>query len=548
GLNVTTRVVLTPTRAGVRVLVFNLSPRMRLISAAINGAPAEFFQRDAMRENLIRGTDAVFLLLPGAPMEPGKRYEVEFRNEGHIVQDTGNKVYFVGARDNWYPKLPIQFSQYDVTFRYPSDLNLVVAGELVEEAAGEGWRTTRHRIATPVSFLGFNLGVYQHVAQTRGPYSVEVFANKQLEPRIQELPGASGVLPPRRVYDPITRRSIVVPGSVMIPMPVLPPDPAERLQELASEIGAAFEFMASRFGPPPIRNLTVSPIPGNFGQGFPGLVYLPTLSYIRLQQRPGLPANPNRQAVPEILLAHEVAHQWWGNVVAPDSNQDTWLMEALANYSALLFLEKRKGAKALESILADYSRNLRSTVAEGRTIDSTGPIAWGPRLISSQAPAAWRVITYEKGSWIIHMLRRRLGDERFLAMLAEVVKRYRQSTLTTEQFRAVAVKFLPPGSPDPKLETFFENWVYSTGIPTLQLSHSVRGKAAAYTLTGSLTQSGVDAEFSAWVPIEVHFKTGKPLVHWVRTDSDPAGFTVALKQAPARVLLDPSSSVLSVRK
>jgi len=331
-------------------------------------------------------------------------------------------------------------------------------------------------------------------------------------------------------------------------MPVLPPDPAERLQELASEIGAAFEFMASRFGPPPIRNLTVAPIPGNFGQGFPGLLYLPTLSYIRLQQGPGLPANPNRQAVPEILLAHEVAHQWWGNVVAPASNQDTWLMEALANYSALLFLEKRKGTKVLDSILADYSRNLRSTAAEGRTIDSTGPIAWGPRLISSQAPSAWRVITYEKGSWIMHMLRRRLGDERFLSMLAEIVKRYRQSTLTTEQFRALAVKFLPSGSPDPKLETFFENWVYSTGIPMLQLSHSVRGKASAYSLTGSLTQSGVDADFSAWVPVEVQFKTGKPLVHWVRTDSDPAGFTVALKQAPVRVLLVPSSSVLSVRK
>src|SRR6185369_15337778 len=59
-----------------------------------------------------------------------------------------------------------------------------------------------------------------------------------------------------------------------------PPRPASGLQELASEIASELEFMAQRFGPPPLKTLTVSPVPGTFGQGFPGLIYLSTLSYV----------------------------------------------------------------------------------------------------------------------------------------------------------------------------------------------------------------------------------------------------------------------------
>jgi hypothetical protein len=90
--------------------------------------------------------------------------------------------------------------------------------------------------------------------------------------------------------------------------------------------------------------------------------------------------------------------------------------------------------------------------------------------------------------------------------------------------------------------------VYSTGIPTLQMSYSVKGKAPAYSVSGTVTQSGVDEEFTAWVPIEIQFKTGKPFTQWVRSSSDPTTFAVSFKQAPLKVLLDPASSVLAVHK
>jgi hypothetical protein len=547
-LKVTTRVTVTPLGDGLKAVAFNLSARMRLTTASIDGAPAEFFQRDTVRESLLRGGDGLILLLPSAPLERGRRYEIEFCNEGSVIHSSGNNVYFVASRDNWYPNLSTQFSSYEVTFRYPKGLDLVVAGESVGDSSEGEWNIVRRRLPTPVRLVGFNLGDYEHVSLDRGTYRIEVYANKQAEPGLQPSQDSPAMVGPPG-WNPFARNRAAV--QIIPSAPVAPslPSPTARLRELAAEVDGAFEFMAASFGPAPVKTLTVSPIPGGFGQGFPGLVYLSTVSYLRPEERPAYSKGvAQNMFYSDTLLAHEVAHQWWGNTVAPASDQDNWLMEALANYSALLYLEKRKGPKALEAVLAEYRKRLLSQAAEGRTVDSMGPIIWGLRLASSVAPEAWRTITYEKGSWVIHMLRGRLGDQRFLAMLGELLKRYRQSTLTTEEFRALAQQFSPPGSPDPKLETFFENWVYSTGIPTLKLTSSLRGKAPALKLNISVQQSGVDDSFSAFVPVEVQARGAKPATYWLQTDSEPVTITVPLKQAPLAVVLDPTGTVLAVKQ
>jgi hypothetical protein len=129
------------------------------------------------------------------------------------------------------------------------------------------------------------------------------------------------------------------PGTEMVIIQPPSPNPLARLEQMASEVAGAFEFMAQRFGPPPLKRLTVSPIPGRFGQGFPGLVYLSTLSYLDPSERPSSTRNSLQQTFfSELLQSHEAAHQWWGNVVTSAGYQDEWIMEALANYSALLYL------------------------------------------------------------------------------------------------------------------------------------------------------------------------------------------------------------------
>jgi aminopeptidase N len=326
--------------------------------------------------------------------------------------------------------------------------------------------------------------------------------------------------------------------------------PAARLRELAANVASALEFMTARFGPPPLPTLTVSPVPGTFGQGFPGLIYLSTLSYLGPNDRPIAALRENQQLFfSEMLYAHEIAHQWWGNVTVSSGYQHEWLMEALANYSALMYLEKNKGVRAAESVLNDYRTNLLAKGDSGRTVESAGPIALGLRLESSQNPRAWRTIVYEKGSWILHMLRRRMGDERFLSFLGELRRRFEWKTVDTESFRLLAAAYLPPKSADPKLESFFDQWVYSTGVPTLQMKYALSGKAPALKLTVTVEQSGVDEDFSVPVPVEIQFgKTVKPITRLVRTSNEPAVFTIPVRQAPSKVALDPGASVLAVKK
>jgi aminopeptidase N len=198
----------------------------------------------------------------------------------------------------------------------------------------------------------------------------------------------------------------------------------------------------------------------------------------------------------------------------------------------------------VDELLNEYRMQLLARGDNGEPVDAAGPIVMGTRLESSLEPRAWRAVTYGKGSWILHMLRRRMGDERFFSMLAEVMKRYGHSEITTEQFRALAAEFLPPRSDDPRLETFFDQWVYRTGIPTLKLAYSLKGKAGAWKLAGTLTQSDVPDDFETLAPIEIQLPRGQTITRWVRGSNEPTTFQVTLAQAPVKVILDPHNAVL----
>lgn len=540
-LEATTRAAVVVSRDGTRALQFDISPQMKVLEARIGGEPAEVFQPESLRSALIHGeVNQPFLVIPAQPLEAGREYEVEIKHAGSVIFDAGNGVYFVDARGSWYPNRFPQFARYDLTFRYPADLDLVATGRTVQQSVEGDWRIARHLIDTPVRLAGFNLGRYEHRSVTRGGYTVDVYANRGVEAALAEPPPILSLPHPR----PGAGHRWTVDLS---PFPVEPtrPQPFAHLERLAVEIAGGLEFMATHLGPPVLKNLTVAPIPGTFGQGFPGLIYLSTLVYLDPASRPTEVRSIAGQAFfSDIMHAHETAHQWWGNVVAAATPEDDWLMEALANYTALLYTEKRGGAAEVDQVLAEYRDHLLAKDHAGRTLESTGPIIWGTRLISSQAPAAWRVITYEKGSWIMHMLRRRLGDERFLSMLGRLRKEREFRTVTTEEFRELAAQALPPKSFDPQLEAFFDQWVYSTGIPSIKMTSSVQGQAPQVRVSGVLMQSDVPDDFSAWIPIQIQFGKGKPTVRWVRTATGRVPFSFTVRQTPSKVVLDPDRSVL----
>jgi hypothetical protein len=528
------------------VLPFEISPRMRVESATVDGQPADVFAPESTRANLARGDgNQTFLIVPPAPLGPGS-HELVVQHAGEVITHAGNQVYFVGSRINWYPLSGLQFSQYEMEFRYPKHLSLVTSGVPVEERVEGEWKITRSRSGGRLRYAGFNLGNYLRESAEKGPYRVDVYANRNLEAELQPKTVVIAAPPPAGLPRRRPPFADIAPAT-----PILLPAPARvATGSMARAIAEEFEWMASILGPPPQPALSVSPIPGIFGQGFPGLLYLSTRAY--LEPPGGFGAAPQQAYFSELLHAHETAHQWWGNSVVSPGYEDDWIQEAMANYLALMALERRRGARTMDKVLEECKQRLLAKDADGRTVESAGPVTFGLRLQNSRNFAAWRAIVYDKGAWIIHMLRRRLGDALFREMLAETARRYRERPLDTGALRAIAAEFLarqPAGassyrSVDPKLENFFDTWTAGTGIPAYTLKWSVRGAAPKFAVTVTVTQSGVGDDFMDAVPVEIHTGRGSPLVRWLRTSSEPATITQTLALRPTRVLLDPGNATL----
>ena len=195
----------------------------------------------------------------------------------------GEGVFFVEDRASWYPHVTTGGATFDITFRYPKRLTLVNAGELLNDRTEGDWRITQRRIAVPVSSAGFNLGDYEKVSVQASGVSIDVYGNRHLEDSLKP----PDVIQPQLPQGLHGRgRGPQVPGGIAVASAEATPDPLARLKVVAGDVAAAVDFYSGLFGPPALKTLTVAPIPGTFGQGFPGLLYLSTFAYLDPRERP----------------------------------------------------------------------------------------------------------------------------------------------------------------------------------------------------------------------------------------------------------------------
>jgi len=536
----TVRITLRANQDGVRVLPLDLSPRLRILSARWNGEPVEVYQRDALRANLLRnGESEVFLVVPTKPLATGEVGVLEVEEQGELFYRAGNGVLYLSNRASWFPQLQFQAAPFEASFEHPKALTVVCPGVRSEVVNGEV-KTTTCKVDKPLRLFGFNLGSFESSAVKRGGFEVEVYANKTLETALDTPRNAPIFVPPP--LSPGQRRRMDTP-LIFSPSPMRA-NPLSRMPQMAEEIAGALEYFTSIFGPPPLSRVVAAPIPGAFGQGFPGFLYLSTLAYL---EDKNLPASDRAEwqvrNFREILQAHELAHQWWGNQVTFDNYRDEWLAEGLANYSALLYLEKRNGAKALEPVLQEYKRRLVEEDKDGNSPDSAGPLVFGMRLRHAN-PVAWHSVTYGKSTLVLHMLRNRLGDAAFLKLLGQLAREYAAKPLSTEDLRRAAAAMIPKDSPDRELVNFFETWVYGTGVPRYELTSSVKGLAARKVVELRLKQSKVSDDFELDIPVEILLPGGKKISKWLRSGAEEEILEVSTGATPLKIVLDPKGTVL----
>lgn len=227
----------------------------------------------------------------------------------------------------------------------------------------------------------------------------------------------------------------------------------------------------------------------------------------------------------EDLMAHEVAHQWFGNTVTEKSFAHLWLSEGFATYCTNLFLEHKYGLARLQ----DRLREERQQVLDFATRNHVAVVRETNDLMS-----LLNANSYQKGGWVLHMLRRRVGDATFRKILQEYYRTYRGINADTRDFQAVAESVSRH-----ELDAFFDQWLYQPGLPRFTITWKYNsGKVQL-----QLQQTG---ETVCHFPLELALvdAKGKQTLQRIQVDKVKARYELPAREKPTVVLLDPNVNLL----
>jgi aminopeptidase N len=362
-------------------------------------------------------------------------------------------------------------------------------------------------------------------------------------------PGA----PPRPEIEPI----------VHIPVT---PSPARNVQAVAERGARAVEFFAQRFGPYPYGSLELTQMPGRISQGWPGLVFLSSFAFLTPAQAQDLTSFSLDAVLNSLILPHETAHQWWGDLVGWRTYRDQWLVEALANYSALMMMESEKSGDA-RKVLEKYRSELLVKNKDEESLSEAGPVSLGLRLSSSHFPGGYEAISYGRGTWLFHMLRhmlldaesrqpneaRRSGnDELFIRALRKVRDRYEGKAITTRELFEVFEEDLPKPlwyEGHKSLDWFVHSWVEGTAIPRLSAQKvKFTKKPSGGEVTGIIVQEDAPKDLVSAIPVYA-MTVDKPVwLGMVMADGPETRFHFSVPRDTRKIVLDPYETMLTAPK
>jgi aminopeptidase N len=241
----------------------------------------------------------------------------------------------------------------------------------------------------------------------------------------------------------------------------------------------------------------------------------------------------------EGLISHELAHQWFGDMVTCKSWQHVWLNEGFATFMAHVWDEHERGR---DDYLYSMAHTLRG-VAEGDSVDLSSGVVFPFYESPNETFFRHASNPYGKGCAVIHMLRQSLGDDLFWRCIGEYLKRYAWKTAETDDLRKV-VDELSGRS----YERFFHQWLYRPGCPRIGVSYEWNEGAREARVNFEQTQkiSKESPVFSADINVWLVFPDGKITKHIVRMDSRAAALTVPCAKEPVQICVDPNPALLAV--
>jgi aminopeptidase N len=232
----------------------------------------------------------------------------------------------------------------------------------------------------------------------------------------------------------------------------------------------------------------------------------------------------------EDLMAHEIAHQWFGDSASEKEWTHIWLSEGFATYFALLYAEYTHGInKRQEEMKKDRDEVITHFKKEPMPVVNSA-ITDLMQLLN--------VNSYQKGGWVLHMLRQEIGDNNFWTGISAYYRKFQNSNALTADLQGIM-----EGASNKNLDQFFKQWIYKAGHPVIDGSWKYDEQTKSLQLTISQIQKGSLFIF----PLEIGiFMEGNrvPLIQKTSINKESQVLAIPLASKPAKIELDPNINLL----
>jgi len=516
-------------RDGVRVVRLDLYPTLRVSGVySDSGTPLDFVQED-------KKLDPDFaVILPAAAKQGDTLRLLTVYGGKDALRADGNNTYYLmpGARETWYPSGASGFGDFvnfHMTFHIPKQLQIVATGKQISLTPERGgmvkavWES-----GSPIPVAGFNLGDFKTAGgKTPAGFSVDAYADVGLPEQ----------------YSPLTEMSDTLGNLSAV----------GALKGEASQGNAAIQIYTDFFGKLPYDHVALTEQTAcDYGQSWPMLVYLPICGFwdATVQHQLGLePTNSYWR----VVTPHEVAHQWWGQLVGFNSYRDQWMSEGFAQFSAGIFLLNTAPNGDMGPYRAFWKEQQKSLLeknAEGKRPIDVGALTEGYRVSNEKTGDVYQALIYSKGAYVLHMLEMmewtpQSQEAVFKRAMQQFVIDYAGKAATTEDWKASMEKTMPKSMDlrgDGKLDWFFDEYVYGTELPHYAVSSEFTvGADGVTSVHMKLAHSNVSKTFVMPVPLYLQMQNGATvrIANVVIHGSDTIDHTFQLGKlpSPAKALL-----------
>jgi len=379
--------------------------------------------------------------------------------------------YLYSNRSYWYPQAPISdYATATMRISIPAALGCVGTGEMASGSPTlvRGKQTSQNRklyrftATRPVRYLAFLISRFTRVDQFTLAFDdgqdSDDSSHDATEPAGPPAVGGLGTL------------DVTIDSN---------PDQYNRGRESASPTADIARFYQNLVGDAPYESFALavveSDLPGGHSPGYFAMLNQPRADTPVVWRND--PAN--FEGFPEFFLAHELAHQWWGQAVGWGNYHEQWLSEGFAQYFAALYAQHHRGDDSFAAVL----RHMRRWSLEQ---SHQGPVYLGYRLghIRNEG-RVFRALVYNKGALVLHMLRRLIGDEAFFRAIRRFYVESRFRKAATDELRVAMER--EAGRP---LGRFFDRWIYGSTLPRLAFSYRVEAAGKGQEVVLHFEQSG----------------------------------------------------------